>query len=82
MRFDRIGEIMNRDEKALKPALMRLSKVVSKIGLLPIFSIGFGRSSVKGRNRVPKPPAINNTGLLLLGSRGGSWRVTTSINRP
>ena len=55
--------------KSLNPCAIKSLIIFSRIGLSPIFSIGFGISFVKGRSLVPNPPTISTTLLEKTGNQ-------------
>lgn len=57
---------MRRNIKFVKTLILKLEIMVSSKGFPPTGNIGFGHVSVKGRKRVPNPPAIINTGFSFL----------------
>ena len=56
--------------------------IVSKIGLLPTFNIGFGVCSVNGLSLVPKPPAISTTRFVFRDGFKSSLTSFISISMP
>ena len=57
-------------------------KIISRIGLSPIWSIGFGHSEVWGKSLFPSPPAIITTVFPRLFSSKNFSLVIISITTP
>ena len=66
----------------LKPCSAKLSRIVSRMGLPPTASRGFGRSSVSGNSRVPNPPAMSTTQFGRAVAPMSSLSVANPTTRP
>ena len=64
-------------KKRWKPSRAMLSRMICRIGRPPISNIGLGHSSVSGRRRWPRPPAISNTQF----GRAGTASASSSVSK-